>query len=937
MAEVTGDIGGQPVQLNNAATEATLRQLLNSMTLIAQKLGVDTKRQAEMEKEMNKFFNQLDKTNKAAKNAEKLKQTEAEALNRANAQRQREQELALKSEKVTQAVADGLGLVADKSMEYANKLTSVMSSFANMGNSFSGAASVFNNIPIVGGLLSNVFGAVAGAADKLQKSFIEVGSVGATFGGSIRNMVAYASQAGLTFEQFSQVIKNNSEDLVRLGGSTTEGAKRLSQLAVSLKKSGLQDDLARLGFSADEIANGMASVTGKLFRGIGVRAGQEGAAAKVSAEYLKNLTAISSITGKNRDQMEKEAAQRMADSKYRAVFAKLDATSRGELENLMNTMGPGMQKGMRDLIATGSATTEEAEALLAFYPELARQGLDMHQSIKKSNRLTEAERLKFDATMRKTAKDQDRALKDGTGAIGTVMTYTTGAAATLGVEMQDISEQTGSVTQAQAEQKKELDKAAEAAKKHGDSLDPANMLRMQQEIAKTSNEFNVLLAEHLPKLQEAFTMLADFVKTYLVPIFRFFMDHLKEIVIAIAGVVIGLGVLKKTFEAFKAYQEFKNLGKERGSTPANPMFVTDVGGGDGGGGADESPEQRRKRRESKRDKLKSIKTGTKLVKGVAGVGTVVSAGMLYSELSDIDEREKAGDITAQQAKMEKGGAVGETAGGAGGAVGGAIAGAMAGSIVPVVGTVIGGLIGGALGAWLGSKGGEMIGKSVAAPTATADWMRINGPNIKSWADAVTKGSYKFDQVPDIYKGHVQELLDKKPKGNTAPAAPIAAVPKPAEVKPTPAVIPKPAEVKPASATAQSAAEVKSPAGSGINYNSSPENLLKQFAQAQNPKNVASAIPTMPPVAAAVGDDVRKQLEADAEKKKQDAIAAENKATIAAKEKDDKDKKTQEYPLSLLAELNSKMAQMIKLQSQTSTNTYENVLATKGLNNNLYKA
>ena len=922
MAEVTGDIGGQPVQLNNAATEATLRQLLNSMTLIAQKLGVDTKRQAEMEKEMNKFFNQLDKTNKAAKNAEKLKQTEAEALNRANAQRQREQELALKSEKVTQAVADGLGLVADKSMEYANKLTSVMSSFANMGNSFSGAASVFNNIPIVGGLLSNVFGAVAGAADKLQKSFIEVGSVGATFGGSIRNMVAYASQAGLTFEQFSQVIKNNSEDLVRLGGSTTEGAKRLSQLAVSLKKSGLQDDLARLGFSADEIANGMASVTGKLFRGIGVRAGQEGAAAKVSAEYLKNLTAISSITGKNRDQMEKEAAQRMADSKYRAVFAKLDATSRGELENLMNTMGPSMQKGMRDLIATGSATTEEAEALLAFYPELARQGLDMHQSIRKSNRVTEAERLKFDATMRKTAKDQDRALKDGTGAIATVMTYTTGAAATLGVEMQDISEQTGDVTQAQAEQKKELDKAAEAAKKHGDSLDPANMLRMQQEIAKTSNEFNVLLAEHLPKLQEAFTMLADFVKTYLVPIFRFFMDHLKEIVGVIAGVVIGLGILKKTFEAFKAYQEFKNLGKERGSTPANPMFVTDVSGG--GGGADETPEQRRKRRESKRDKLKSIKTGSKLVKGVAGVGTVVSAGMLYSDLSDIDEREKAGDITAQQAKMEKGGAVGEAAGGTGGAIGGAIAGAALGSIVPVVGTVIGGLIGGALGGWLGSKGGEMIGTAIAKPTATADWMRINGPNIKSWADAVTKGSYKFDQVPDIYKGHVQELLDKKPKGNTAPAAPIAAVP-------------KPAEVKPASATAQSAAEVKSPAGSGINYNSSPENLLKQFAQAQNPKNVASAIPTMPPVAAAVGDDVRKQLEADAEKKKQDAIAAENKATAAAKEKDDKDKKTQEYPLSLLAELNTKMAQMIKLQSQTSTNTYENVLATKGLNNNLYKA
>jgi len=28
MAEVTGDLGGQPIQLNNASTEATLKEIL---------------------------------------------------------------------------------------------------------------------------------------------------------------------------------------------------------------------------------------------------------------------------------------------------------------------------------------------------------------------------------------------------------------------------------------------------------------------------------------------------------------------------------------------------------------------------------------------------------------------------------------------------------------------------------------------------------------------------------------------------------------------------------------------------------------------------------------------------------------------------------------------------------------------------------------------
>jgi len=938
MADVFGEIGGQPVELNNAATEATLKQLLQANLAMAQKMGADVKQQADMEKEMKKFFDQLDKSKKGLADSQKKREEELKAAEKLAAAKQREAELAQKSEMITVGLGKGLEYAADKSLEYANKLTSVMSSFANMGNSFSGAASVFSNIPIVGGLLSNVFGAIASAADKLQKSFIAVGGVGATFGGSIRSMVAHATEAGLTFDQFAQVIRNNSEDLARFGGSTTEGAKRLSQMSVQLKKSGLQDDLARLGFSAEEIANGMASVTGRLYRGIGVRAGQEGEAAKVSAEYLKNLTAISSITGKNREAMEKEAAARMADSKFRSVYAKLDVDSRKNLDSLMATMGPRMQKGMSDLIATGTATTEEAEELLYMYPEIARAGTEMHASIRRSNKLTDEERLRFDDTLRRTAKAQDQQVKQGAGAVSTLMTYTSGGAANMAVEMQNVAEQTGNVRQAQAQQTTELNNAREAAKKHSDSLDPANMLRMQQEIAKTSNEFNVLLAEYLPKLQEAFSILADFVKTYLVPVFRFFMDHLKEIVYAIAGVTAALYIVKKGFEAFKLYQEFKNLGKERGSTPANPMFVEDVTGSGKGGVTAETPEDRRKRREKTRDKLKSAKTAGRLVKGVAGVGTVISAGMLYSDISDINEREKAGEITAQQAKMEKGGAVGEATGGLGGALGGAAAGAAIGSVVPVVGTVIGGLIGGALGGWLGSNLGETIGKNVAKPTATPEWMKINGPNIKSWADAVAKGSYKFEQVPDIYKGHVQDLLDKKGSGGGAPAVPatpskpdkgspewmkvngpniqswVDAVSKGSKKFDDVPDVYKPyvkAELDKLPKTAQTTSTSASPtatSSTGINYGARPEDVLKQFAKAQGVIGTPSTTTT------GNVQVMTEQMRADAAKKQldeQNARDAEQKKQQDILRLREENKPIQENPNTMLASLNKTMVDLLK--------------------------
>jgi len=92
------------------------------------------------------------------------------------------------------------------------------------------------------------------------------------------------------------------------------------------------------------------------------------------------------------------------------------------------------------------------------------------------------------------------------------------------------------------------------------------------------------------------------------------------------------------------------------------------------------------------------------------------------------------------------------------------------------------------------------------------------------------------------------------------------------------------------------------------------------------------------------DSGKKALEADAEKKNADAEAkakadaeAKAKEEAAAKEKEEQNKKSQESPSTLLAELNTKMAKLITLQAQTTTNTYENVVATKGLNKNLYKA
>ena len=117
-----------------------------------------------------------------------------------------------------------------------------------------------------------------------------------------------------------------------------------------------------------------------------------------------------------------------------------------------------------------------------------------------------------------------------------------------------------------------------------------------------------------------------------------------------------------------------------------------------------------------------------------------------------------------------------------------------------------------------------------------------------------------------------------------------------------------------------------------------------------PSSSAASPPssTAAPAATAPADAAKKSLEADAEKKKAEEAAAKKKmeedAAAKKKAEEDTNKKNEEEknkkPESaetLLAELNTKMATLLKYTFTVAHNTNETVTATRGLNKNLYKA
>jgi len=546
-----------------------------------------------------------------------------------------------------------------------------------------------------------------------MKSFQQSASIGATFGGSIEDMIDSATGAGLTIDAFSSIIAKNGESVALLGQGSADGAKRLGELGKQIRKSGMADELYRMGYSTEDINNGLATFGGRLAKGGALQKMTTEQIASVTGNYLKELNAVATLTGQSKEALQEQENARMADAQYLNLKNKLDADGQKNLEILMATIPKGMQAGAKEVLATGTATTAAGEQFLVFMKNSGRSLQSLGKDAKKTGTITTDAVTKNADLIQAEGKALAKSKLGDTASnfipeLNELMVASNQAASRQTTYGDTIKEQIA----AAAERKKQEE---ELAKK---GLDPASMEKFKQQIAATSNEFTKMLAGILPGLMGAFTHLADFTKTFLVPIFQFLAENIKVVV----ATFIALKVAQLAYKAALALEKAKTA--SRGSA-VDPMYVRDVTGGKGAGGVDIDGKKGKK---GAKGLGKSI---GRIGGGVAAVTAVVGA---VSELSDINDELKAGRISEEEANKKKaeaaGGGVGGAAGGWAGAAGGAAIGTL---ILPGVGTVLGGIIGGALG----GMGGDYLGRKAGGALA-------GGPGGKSDVKGLGKVAAQFE-------------------------------------------------------------------------------------------------------------------------------------------------------------------------------------------------
>ena len=401
--------------------------------------------------------------------------------------------------------------------EFAGAMSAMIGDIANVEDSLRSAA---GEIPLLG----SFFAPIAGAVEKSVGAFQKSTAAGATFGGSVNNMARAASAAGMTLDKFASLIASNGEAMRLLGGTTEDGANRFAQLSKQMRTGGYMTSLNNLGFTTEEVNQGMAGyikylgTTGK----IGNKSNAELAAG--SAKYLKEMDLLAKVTGETRKEQE-DARQKLAtDAQFQAKVSSMSAEAGEAFANTINGLPPGLRDVAKDIMVTGTATTKEAEEFSALMPKSAALMQKYAAITEAGGTITKQMQQELQNQMAAEGKEKKLQFK------------------TQGMYNKDLAGTYVGITQAaniQVDGIKKATAAQEASKKTTDALAAASEASKRR-LSELSNSFTMMLANSgmLDSLMSAFEMVAKFIQAVIFPIFKTLGDVFRPIIAILSAILM---------------------------------------------------------------------------------------------------------------------------------------------------------------------------------------------------------------------------------------------------------------------------------------------------------------------------------------------------------------------------------------------------------------
>jgi len=692
MAEVTGHIGDQPVELNNAATEATLKLLLAS-SLTANK-------------------NIVEQLKKLAINGGVL---DARAMANVNTN----------LNTMNQGVSDsGQQLFSfEKALQgtirVAHMFESALGKLSTATAQGSDMFAAFKDFPkLIPGLgaISDKYAKLLKFQEENMQAYQKLTTAGVNFAGDLGQIREAAGKTYMTLDQFADLTSKNSDVFARMGVSANDGAKSFVNIANQFQRSDLGKQLKGLGLTTQDLNEGLLNFArisgGRTRQELETIEGQK-ALQETTADYLNNLQGLSKLTGDSKEAQEKRVNEIASENAFQIHLAKLRAqglTKQADQEAayVANMSALSREQGIfARATALHTVTTDKATlSSIGLFSQAASANQAAYQLTQQGKYTAEnAQAATADVVLgiRKGAEsinEQTLLNLDETGAFGSALTNQLGIyVKTFGKSKDEITE----ILKPTIPKKGEITSAQQMANVN-DQLKEAS-LALNKAIQALANDA-------MPTMVKAINAFTEAVKTMsgvVVQAPGFFNNLYNSL--AIIADVAGLYLLAKGGST--VLKGISGGGSSAGATTAGKAW-RDMTLAERAKAGLTSPAVEGAAAETSA----LAKNASKILKGTAVVGTALTVGLAAKDYADISLAEKQGKISAAEAGTQKGGVVGGAggalagglAGGAAGAEAGAAIGALFGGVGAAPGALIGGLLGGAGGALMGSDIGKSIGE-----------------------------------------------------------------------------------------------------------------------------------------------------------------------------------------------------------------------------------
>jgi hypothetical protein len=528
MADVTGRIGDQDVALDNAATEATLKDILAAMKGQASALSklTGTAGQAGVNPQAiasaNKGIQQMGAAATAGSVAGKLLSTAMGGLS-----------------KGAMLLGGVLGDIVSSGVQTGKNLMDLAGKMLDGKGSVSDVFGAFKDLPLGIGMVAGLFEKLMQMQQAELETYRQLTKSGVNLGGTLTDVRNTALEMGTSLEGFGKLVKENSTLFAQLGGSVNDGAKNFVNLAKDIRNSDVGKNLRALGYSIDDINSSTAS----YLKMTGGRTAEEmkntKALAASAGAYMSQLDMLASITGKSREEEEKKlqaAAANVAwEAKMQSMSEEERAKANAALANAMSVGGQGAVDALQARMMGIPPMTEAGQMFEAMSRNasaaLSKQAAAVTDSTKSLKDIEKG----YGEMLAGSAQDAKNLGKEQIAA----MTYTGGVQAEVALNAQknanmmhsknlknaeDVNKLQGEIAaNADARSKSSAAKAAEAEeafKKLTSELYQA-LMPVLAELTPIVTDLGTQMIEfakqNMPAIKEGLRMVVDFVKNLFSP------------------------------------------------------------------------------------------------------------------------------------------------------------------------------------------------------------------------------------------------------------------------------------------------------------------------------------------------------------------------------------------------------------------------------------